>query len=98
MARIRFVRCFWFVIVFILLTWRPSTGQERLCDPSFEDCYTPLLKAVQVETRGIDFAFYGIELPGLADAIISRFQAGVPVRITVEPRGNLLAHSGKDDG
>ena len=89
MARIRFVRRFWFVIIFILLTWRPSTGQERLCDPSFEDCYTPLLKAVQVETTGIDFAFYGIELPGLADAIISRFQAGVPVRITVEPRGNL---------
>jgi hypothetical protein len=30
-----------------------------------------------------------IELPGLADAIISRYQVGVPVRITVEPRANL---------
>jgi len=83
------MRTFWLIIAFILLTCYPSSAQERLCDPSFEDCYTPLLRAVQAETAGIDFAFYGIELTGLADAIISRYQAGVPVRITVEPRGNL---------
>jgi hypothetical protein len=34
-------------------------------------------------------AFYWIELPGLADAIIKRHQAGVAVRITVEPRASL---------
>jgi phosphatidylserine/phosphatidylglycerophosphate/cardiolipin synthase-like enzyme len=73
----------------ILLACQFSQAQERLCDPSFEDCYTPLLKAIQAETVGIDFAFYGIQLPGLADAIIRRYQAGVAVRITVEPRGNL---------
>ena len=83
------VRSFWLIFACILLTSLYSQAQERLCDPSFEDCYTPLLKAVQAETVGIDFAFYGIELPGLADAIIRRYQAGVAVRITVEPRGNL---------
>lgn len=31
---------------------------------------------------------YWIELPELADAIIKRHQAAVPVRITVEPRAN----------
>ena len=83
------VRSFWLIFACILLTSQSLNAQERLCDPSFEDCYTPLLKAVQSETVGIDFAFYGIELPGLADAIIRRYQAGVAVRITVEPRGNL---------
>ena len=85
---IRVVRSFWLVFACILLTCLNSQAQERLCDPSFEDCYTPLLKAVQAETVGIDFAFYWIQLPGLADAIIRRYQAGVPVRIIVEPRAS----------
>ena len=85
---LRVVRGFGFILACILSTVLPSQAQERLCDPSFEDCYTPLIKAVQAETAGIDFAFYGIELPGLADAIIRRYQAGVAVRITVEPRAN----------
>ncbi|HJT68054.1 MAG TPA: phospholipase D-like domain-containing protein [Pyrinomonadaceae bacterium] len=71
----------------ILLVF-PASAQERLCDPSFEDCYTPLLNAVRAENTGIDMAFYWIELPDLADAIIKRFQAGVPVRLIVEPRAS----------
>jgi mitochondrial cardiolipin hydrolase len=86
---IRVVRSFWSLSACIFLACSLSQAQERLCDPSFEDCYTPLVRAVQAETVGIDFAFYGIQLPGLADAIIRRYQAGVPVRITVDPRGNL---------
>jgi hypothetical protein len=85
---IRVVRSFWLVFACILLTSLNSQAQERLCDPSFEDCYTPLLRAVQAETVGIDFAFYWIQLPGLADAIIRKYQAGVPVRIIVEPRAS----------
>src|ERR1051325_9012441 len=74
---------------FILLTYQSASAQERLCDPSFEDCYTPLLNAVRAENTGIDMAFYWIELPDLADAIIKRFQAGVPVRLIVEPRASV---------
>jgi mitochondrial cardiolipin hydrolase len=85
----RVVRSFGLVFACILLSFQYSQAQERLCDPSFEDCYTPLVKAIQAETVGIDFAFYGIQLPALADAIISRYRAGVAVRITVEPRANL---------
>jgi len=87
--RIRFVRTFALIIAFILVNWRPATAQEWLCDPAFEDCYTPLLNAVQAETVGIDIALYWIELGELANVIISRHQAGVPVRITVEPRASL---------
>jgi phosphatidylserine/phosphatidylglycerophosphate/cardiolipin synthase-like enzyme len=84
---IRCVRTVW-LLAFFLLSVQLASAQERLCDPSFEDCYTPLLQAVQAETAGIDVALYMIELPGLADAIISRYQAGVPVRLTVEPRAS----------
>ncbi len=86
---IRVVRSFWLIFACILFTGGAANAQERLCDPSFEDCYTPLVRAVQAESVGIDFAFYGIQLPALADAIIRRHQAGVPVRLTVEPRANL---------
>ncbi|HKG21855.1 MAG TPA: IPT/TIG domain-containing protein, partial [Blastocatellia bacterium] len=68
---------------------RPSSAQERLCDPSFEFCYWPLIDSVNAENVGIDIALYMIELPGLADAIIARHQAGVAVRIIVEPRANV---------
>src|SRR5215467_2560183 len=86
--RVGFFRTCSLISAFIL-TCHLASAQERLCDPSFEDCYAPLIQAIRAETTGIDFAFYGIQLSGLADAIISRYQAGVPVRITVEPRGNL---------
>ncbi len=85
---IRCVRTVWLLFGFLLVSAQLSSAQERLCDPSFEDCYTPLLQTVQAETAGIDVALYMIELPGLADAIISRYQAGVPVRLTVEPRAS----------
>lgn len=88
-AEIRFAYIFCILVAFIFLTSESALAQERLCDPSSEDCYSPLLQAVQAETAGIDMAFYWIELPELADAIIKRHQAGVPVRITVEPRASL---------
>lgn len=85
---IRVMRTFCLLVVLILFSGSSSPAQERLCDPSFEDCYTPLIKTVQAETVGIDVTLYMIELPGLADAIISRYQAGVAVRLIVEPRAS----------
>src|ERR1043165_1078682 len=73
---------------FFFLRARLPPAKGGLCDPLFEDCYTPLIQTVQAETAGIDVALYMIELPGLADAIISRYQAGVPVRLTVELRAS----------
>src|SRR5829696_713448 len=88
-VRVRLAFACWLVIGFYLVTPSVASAQERLCDPSFEYCYDGLIELVRNETAGIDMAFYMFELPGLADAIISRYQAGVPVRLTVEPRGNL---------
>ena len=67
---IHFASTFLLALAFFLLTPKHTPGQERLCDPSFEDCYSPLLDLVNSETVGIDMAFYMIELPGLANAII----------------------------
>ena len=77
------------IIGLLLLTCQPSSAQERLCDPAFEECYKPLLQAIAAEAAGIDAAIYIIEFPALADAIISRYEAGVPVRLIVEPRSGL---------
>ena len=82
------MRTFCLLAVLILVSGLSTAAQERLCDPSFEDCYTPLVQTVQAETVEIDVALYMIELPGLADAIISRYQAGVAVRLIVEPRAS----------
>src|SRR5687768_10032306 len=87
--KIRLVFIFCLVLGCYLVAAPRSLAQERLCDPSFEDCYTPLLQLIGNETVGIDMHFYMIELPGLVDAVIARHRAGVPVRITVEPRANL---------
>ncbi|HVI70555.1 MAG TPA: hypothetical protein VM656_03590, partial [Pyrinomonadaceae bacterium] len=89
MARPRFGKSFWLIIGFIFLTCQNSPAQERLCDPSFENCYSGLIDLIRNETVGIDMAFYMIELPGLTDEVIARHKAGVPVRLIVEPRGNL---------
>ena len=88
-VRVRLAFVCWLVIGFYLLTPPVASAQERLCDPSFENCYDGLVELIRKETVGIDMAFYMFELPGLADEIIKRHQAGVPVRLTVEPRANL---------
>ena len=77
------------IIGLFLLICQSSSAQERLCDPAFEECYKPLLRAIETETTGIDAAIYIIEFQQLADALISRHVAGVPVRLIVEPRSNL---------
>lgn len=60
--------------------------QERLCDPSFQDCRADLLKYIQQETVGIDAAFWMMSDDRYVSAIIARWQAGVPVRLLVDPR------------
>src|SRR5688500_13092385 len=84
----RFVFVLWFASVCLLAS--PSTpAQERLCDPSWEFCYDQIRQLVRSETVGIDMAFYMIELPGLVDEVIARHNAGVRVRLVVEPRGSI---------
>jgi len=75
-------------VVFSWLVVQPAATLDRLCDPSFENCRTPLLDLINRETQGIDAAFWFMEDPRYMNAIVARWKAGVPVRLLVDPRAN----------
>src|ERR1041385_2243415 len=88
-SRIHLALIFSLAIAFALVAPSTASAQERLCDPSFENCLWPMLDLIRAETQGIDVELYMIELPQLADEIIARYNAGVPVRFVGEPRADL---------
>ena len=67
---------------------RPAGAAEVMCDPSYQDCRATLFNFVRTETESIDIAMWFMEDLELADAIIARFRAGIPVRALVDPRRN----------
>src|SRR5213593_4630996 len=71
---------------FLVLVCAAPARAERLCDPAHEDCRAILLNLIQSEVSGIDVAFWFMEDSHYSSAIIKRFQAGVPVRVLVDPR------------
>src|SRR5829696_5803531 len=75
-----------FIVLAALST--SSQAQERLCDTAFEDCRAPLWALIDKETVGIDIAYWFMQDTSVANKIVARFQAGVPVRILVDPRAN----------
>lgn len=78
------------VVAFVLTLW-PSRASalERLCDPAFEDCRVPLLNLIQNEQVGIDVAFWFMTDTRYSDAIISRWRAGIPVRVLMDTEANV---------
>ena len=65
-----------------------ARASERLCDASFEDCRAPLINLIRTETAGIDVAFWFMQDARYQAEIIRRWQAGVPVRVLVDPKAN----------
>ena len=61
---------------------------ERLCDTAFEDCRAPLWQLIDAETVGIDVAFWFMQDTSYASKLIARHNAGVRVRVLVDPRAN----------
>jgi hypothetical protein len=86
------VRVFWraalLAAVVVGLRPSPAAALEKFCDPSFVDCRAPLLTLIANERVGIDVAFWFMEDARYTAALIKRFQAGVPVRVLVDPRAN----------
>lgn len=74
--------------IFLLSLSTHTSAQERLCDTAFEDCRVPLWSLIDNETVGIDVAYWFMQDTSIANKIIARWQAGVPVRILVDPRAN----------
>jgi phosphatidylserine/phosphatidylglycerophosphate/cardiolipin synthase-like enzyme len=67
---------------------RAAAAQDILCDSSFEDCRTRLIQLIDNETGGIDVAFWFMEDARYTAALIRRHNAGVPVRVLMDPRAN----------
>jgi phosphatidylserine/phosphatidylglycerophosphate/cardiolipin synthase-like enzyme/regulation of enolase protein 1 (concanavalin A-like superfamily) len=61
---------------------------EQLCDSSFENCRTRLISLIQNENVEIDVGLWFMEDARYSNAIVARWQAGVPVRILMDPRAN----------
>ena len=76
------------VFAVLMLAASRTQAQERLCDPAFEDCRTPLWNLIDAETVGIDVAFWFMQDSSYATKLINRFKAGVHVRVLVDPRAN----------
>ena len=68
----------------------PARASERLCDPAFEDCRTPLLTLINNENVGLDVAFWFMQDTRYETAILNRWRAGVPVRVLVDPDANPI--------
>ena len=74
--------------VLCLLASASPAHAERLCDPAGEDCREILLNLIRAESTGIDVAFWFMEDARYTAELIRRAQAGVPVRVLVDPRAN----------
>ena len=80
----------WFLLLTLsVLAVAPAArGADTLCDPSKDNCRTQLLTLIQNENVGIDVGFWFMQDSRYEDAIVKRWQAGVPVRILIDTRAN----------
>src|SRR4051812_21085492 len=60
--------------------------QERLCDPTFEDCRADLLTYIQQETDRIDVGFWMMSDARYSNALVAAQQRGVTIRVLMDPR------------
>ena len=63
-----------------------AAAREDLCDPAYQDCRSPLWTLIKNETTEIDVGLWYMTDPSISNLIVQRFQAGVRVRILMDPR------------
>jgi len=66
----------------------PARAADTLCDPSTTNCRTQLLTLIKNESVGIDVGYWFMTDARYSNAIVERWQAGVPVRVIMDPRAN----------
>ena len=71
---------------FVALTPATAHAREELCDSSYQDCRQPLLALIQAETTEIDVGLWYMEDARYSNLIVQKWQAGVQVRILMDPR------------
>ena len=60
--------------------------QERLCDPTAEDCRADILTYIQQETQQIDMGFWMMSDARYSNALIAARNRGVRIRVLMDPR------------
>jgi phosphatidylserine/phosphatidylglycerophosphate/cardiolipin synthase-like enzyme len=65
---------------------QPLAPQERLCDPTFQDCRADILTYIQQETVEIDMGFWMMTDARYSNALVSAWQRGVKIRLLMDPR------------
>ena len=75
----------------IALALLPSraVALERLCDTAYENCRTPLLTLIKNEKVGIDVAFWFMTDSTVSSALISRWKAGIPIRVLMDSEARI---------
>ena len=73
------------------LAGRPAAAQtlppqERLCDPTFEDCRADILKYIQQESQQIDMGYWMMTDARYANELVRAWQRGVKIRLLMDPR------------
>jgi len=68
-----------------------QTQNEWLCDSSYQDCRTPIIKAINAEpvTGGIDVSLWFMDDWRYVDALIAAHNRGVPIRMIVDPAADV---------
>lgn len=66
----------------------PPPPGTSLCDVAYDDCRERVLNLIRNETAGIDLSFWFMTDARYSNEIVRRWQAGVPVRVIMDPRAN----------
>jgi phosphatidylserine/phosphatidylglycerophosphate/cardiolipin synthase-like enzyme len=92
-SRISYLIAAALALLFTTIAERPAAAQtttlptqERLCDPTFEDCRADILTYIQQETVQIDMAFWMMTDARYAAELVRAKDRGVKIRLLVDPR------------
>jgi hypothetical protein len=78
--------CAVLIFAILLLVPAPAAALERICDVAHENCRNALITLIRNEKVGIDVAFWFMEDQELAQELIKRWRAGVPIRVMLDTR------------
>ncbi len=71
-----------------LLNPMRASADPYLCDASAESCRSRVLTLIANEKVGIDVSFWFMDDARYSNALVSRWTAGLPVRVIMDPRAN----------
>jgi len=60
--------------------------QDRLCDPTYEDCRADIIKYIQQETVEIDMGFWMMTDARYSNELVNAWRRGVRIRLLMDPR------------